>query len=78
VREKVEGEGWSVINADLTLLGETPKIAPHVTAMRSRLAGSLNVAADAVAVKATTLERLGALGRREGLAGMAVVLLGRP
>jgi len=77
VRGKVEEQGWRAVNADLTLLGERPRIAPHVCRMRAALASALGLGEEAVAVKATTLEGLGALGRGEGLAAMAVVLLRR-
>lgn len=62
-------------NVDLTIVGERPKIAPHRDAMRARLASLLAIGNDHVNVKATTNERLGALGRGEGLAALAVVLL---
>jgi len=77
VRAKVEEEGWRAVNADLTLLGERPSIAPHAGRMRAALASALGVGEGAVSVKATTLEGLGALGRGEGLAALAVVLLRR-
>lgn len=67
--------GWQVVNADLTLLGETPRIAPHRDAVRAAIAAALGVAVDAVNLKATTTEQLGFLGRGEGLAAQAVVLL---
>ncbi len=67
--------GWRPGNADLTVICERPKLAPHVALMRERLAADLGVAADAVSVKATTSEQLGFTGRREGIAATAVVLL---
>ena len=67
--------GLKVENADLTLLSEAPKIAPHRAAIRARVAALLGVDAARVNVKATTSERLGFLGRGEGLAAHAVVLL---
>lgn len=67
--------GWRPGNADLTVICERPKLAPHVALMRERLAADLGLAADAVSVKATTSERLGFTGRREGIAATAVVLL---
>ena len=69
--------GWRVANADLTLIAQVPRVAPHVEAMRERLAGDLGVDAGAVNVKATTTEGLGAVGRREGIAAQAVVLIAR-
>lgn len=74
---RVAERGYRVVNVDLTVLAERPKIAPHVELMRANLANALQVASTEVSVKATTLETLGALGRREGLAVMAVALLDR-
>lgn len=69
--------GWQVVNADLTLLAEAPRIGPHREAIRARVAALLQVAPDAVNLKATTTERLGFVGREEGLAAQASVLIGR-
>jgi 2-C-methyl-D-erythritol 2,4-cyclodiphosphate synthase len=69
--------GWRLGNADLTIVCESPKVAPHSAAMRALLAQDLGVAVDQVSIKATTSETLGFTGRREGLAAMAVVLLVR-
>ncbi len=71
----VEQAGYRVVNVDCTVLAERPKLAPHRDAMRARIAETLGVERSAVGVKATTLEELGALGRREGIACMAVALL---
>ena len=68
-------KGWRVANADLTILAEAPKIAPRVAEMRERLAVPLGVPVDAVSVKATTMEKLGPIGAREGIAAQAVALL---
>jgi 2-C-methyl-D-erythritol 2,4-cyclodiphosphate synthase len=68
-------QGWQVVNADLTLLGETPRIAAHRDAIRDSIAEALGITAAVVNVKATTTEQLGFLGRAEGLAAQAVVLL---
>lgn len=73
----VAGRGWQVGNADLTVICERPKLAPHVPLMRERLAADLGVAVGAVSVKATTSEQLGFTGRREGIAATAVVLMTR-
>ncbi|MEO8741854.1 MAG: 2-C-methyl-D-erythritol 2,4-cyclodiphosphate synthase [Lysobacteraceae bacterium] len=67
--------GWTVGNADITIIGERPKVGPHANAMRAVLAEDMVVDVDAVSVKATTTERLGFCGREEGIAAMAVVLL---
>lgn len=69
--------GWKVVNADCTLVAEKPKIAPHIAAMKEALSRSLGVTAGDVGIKATTNEKLGALGRQEGIAAFAVVLLGK-
>ena len=68
-------KGWRVANADLTILAEAPKIAPRVPEMRERLAVPLGVPVDAVSVKATTMEKLGPVGAREGIAAQAVALI---
>ena len=68
-------KGWRVANADLTILAEAPKIAPRVQEMRERLAAPLGVPVDAVSVKATTMEKLGPIGAREGIAAQAVALI---
>jgi 2-C-methyl-D-erythritol 2,4-cyclodiphosphate synthase len=73
----VSRAGWSVVNCDLTLVAEAPRIGPHREAMCANVAADLGIARDRVNVKATTPEGLGALGRGEGLAAHAVVLLAR-
>ncbi len=72
-----QADGWSVVNVDATVIAERPRIAPHVPLMRERIAARLGIPIDAVGVKATTNERLGALGREEGIAALAVALLSR-
>jgi 2-C-methyl-D-erythritol 2,4-cyclodiphosphate synthase len=71
----VRAAGWRVLNCDLTLIAEAPKLAPHRQNIRARLAALLGVEITGVGLKATTNERLGALGRGEGMAALAVVLL---
>ncbi len=71
----IDQQGYRVVNADVTLIGERPKIGPYRTAMRERIAPMLGVEASALNVKATTTEKLGFTGRGEGLAAQAVVLL---
>jgi 2-C-methyl-D-erythritol 2,4-cyclodiphosphate synthase len=70
--------GARPVNADATVVTEEPRLAPHVDAMRERLAAALGVARERVSVKATRPEGLGALGRGKGLAAMAVVLVETP
>lgn len=69
--------GWQVVNADLTLLAEAPRIGPHRETIRARIAALLQVAPESVNLKATTTERLGFVGREEGLAAQASVLIER-
>ena len=71
-------QGFAVANADVTVIAQAPKIAPHREAMRRRIAQLLGVDETQVNVKATTTEALGFLGRAEGLAAQAVVLLSGP
>jgi 2-C-methyl-D-erythritol 2,4-cyclodiphosphate synthase len=61
-----------VVNIDATIIAETPKIAPHVSAMRQKIADATGVSESNVNVKATTNEKLGAIGRGEGIAAMAI------
>ena len=75
--ERVRADGWELANADVVLIGEEPRLAPHRDAMRARLAEALGVAPALVAVRATTTDGLGFTGRREGLAAQAVALLRR-
>ena len=69
--------GWRCLNADLTVIAQAPRLGPHKERMRQNIAADLGLGLDCVSVKATTPERLGALGRSEGLACQAVVLLDR-
>jgi len=74
---RVHEAGWELVNADVVLIGEEPRLAPHRDEMRARLAGALGVEPERVAVRATTTDGLGFTGRREGLAAQAVALLRR-
>jgi 2-C-methyl-D-erythritol 4-phosphate cytidylyltransferase/2-C-methyl-D-erythritol 2,4-cyclodiphosphate synthase len=69
--------GFRIANADITILAERPKISPHREAMRRATAEALGVTTDIVSVKATTTEKLGFVGREEGIAAQASVLLSR-
>lgn len=71
----VAAAGYRVVNVDATVVAEAPKLSPYIGAMRSALAKALGVGDDAVSVKATTADRLGAVGRGEGIAALAVALL---
>ena len=77
VMERVSALGWSVVNADITIALQRPKIASRVADMRAHLAPVLGVEPARVSVKATTTERLGFVGRGEGCEVWAVVLLQR-
>jgi len=73
----LQDKGWSVGNVDCTIMAQEPKIGPYVAAMKTRLAGLLMVDDDRVNIKATTTERLGFVGRLEGIAAEVVVLVTR-
>jgi 2-C-methyl-D-erythritol 2,4-cyclodiphosphate synthase len=73
----MDQHGYRLGNADLTVICERPKVAPHAEAMRAVLAKELAVSISQISVKATTTERLGFTGRGEGIAAQAVVLLER-
>ena len=69
--------GYALGNADITVIGEAPKVGPHVQAMRENLAADLDSEIGRISVKATTTEKLGFCGRGEGIAAQACVLLER-
>jgi 2-C-methyl-D-erythritol 2,4-cyclodiphosphate synthase len=73
----LEAQGWRVVNVDSTVLAEAPRLGKHREAMRANIAADLNVDVSCVNVKATTTEGMGYIGRREGLACQAVVLIER-
>jgi 2-C-methyl-D-erythritol 2,4-cyclodiphosphate synthase len=67
--------GWSINNVDATILAQEPKLAPHIPLMRKKIAEVLRVDPSCISIKATTTEGLGFVGRMEGIAAHAVVLL---
>ncbi len=71
----LDGEGLTVGNADVTIIAEEPRLSAHVAQMRANIAADLGVDATRVNVKATTTEKMGFVGRGEGIAAHAVVLL---
>ena len=75
---RVRAAGWELVNADCVFIGQEPRLAPHREEMSKALAEALGIAADRVAVRATTTDHLGFTGRGEGLAAQAVALLRRP
>ena len=76
-RELLVAAGYRIVNVDSTLVLQSPKIAPHVPAMRQEIANALNLGVDRVSVKATTNEGLGSLGAGEGCAAYAVAAIER-
>ena len=71
----VQDKGYQLVNADMTIIAQAPKMAPHIAAMCRNIAGDLNVDVDCINVKATTTEKLGFEGRKEGIAVQAIVLI---
>jgi 2-C-methyl-D-erythritol 4-phosphate cytidylyltransferase / 2-C-methyl-D-erythritol 2,4-cyclodiphosphate synthase len=76
VTARMHAAGMTLVNADVTVLAEAPRVAKHRSAMAENLAADLGVPAERINIKATTTERLGFIGRGEGLAASAAVLLG--
>ena len=77
IRSLLAAAGARIVTVDAMLVAEAPRVAPHRERMCTNIAEALGVPADRVSVKATTNEQLGALGRREGMAAMAVALIER-
>ncbi len=75
VTRMIQAKGWKIMNADLTVTLETPKVKPHIDAMKQAMAPLMGISMDDVSIKATTNERLGYVGRMEGLNAYAVVLI---
>ena len=75
VWDEVRKEGFLLGNLDITVLAEAPKVSPHVASMKNSIAAAIDSDISQIAIKATTMERLGFVGRREGIAAMAVALL---
>ena len=73
VAEILRSRRGTVVNVDSTVLAEAPRLRPHMDAIRAGIAEAIGVEADRISVKATTCERMGAIGREEGMAAMAVV-----
>jgi len=71
----VKDKGYKLVNADVTIIAQAPKMLPHVPAMRANIAADLETDIDFINVKATTTEKLGFEGRKEGIAVQAVVLI---
>ena len=75
VVEMTAERGYTISNVDVTIIAQAPKLLPHIPQMIATLAADLGIAADRVSVKATTTERLGFTGRKEGIAAQATALL---
>ncbi len=71
----VQEKGYAVVNADITIIAQAPKMAPHIVDMCDNIAKDLMIDIDAINVKATTTEKLGFEGRKEGIAVQAIVLI---
>ena len=71
----VKERGWQIGNIDSVVIAEQPQLKPYLQAMRARLASTLQLELDTVSIKATTNEKLGSIGREEGIGVHAVVLL---
>jgi 2-C-methyl-D-erythritol 2,4-cyclodiphosphate synthase len=75
VRDLLQGAGFALVNVDIVLVAEHPRIAPFAAEMRRRIADILRVDLDAISIKATTNEGVGAEGRREAISARAVALI---
>jgi 2-C-methyl-D-erythritol 2,4-cyclodiphosphate synthase len=75
VNQLIHNKGWQISNIDSVIVAERPKLKPYLRAMSDRLATVLKVAPDQISIKATTNEKLDAIGREEGIAAYAVILL---
>lgn len=75
VNELVRSRGWYIGNIDSVIVAERPKLKSHIQAMQDKLAKTLSIESDRVSIKATTNEKLGPVGREEGIAAYSVVLL---
>ena len=77
VKEKLLEAGYTLSNADVTVIAQRPKLAPHIDAMRAKIAEILETDINSISIKATTTEKMGFAGREEGIAAEAVCLLNR-
>ncbi len=73
--ELVKEKGWEVVNIDSTVVLEKPKIAPHIDAMKAAIENASGIPIECISIKATTNEKMGFIGREEGITAQAVVLL---
>jgi 2-C-methyl-D-erythritol 2,4-cyclodiphosphate synthase len=75
VAAKLKGLNYGIVNVDVTIIAQAPKMAPHIPLMREYIAADLGIGLDCVNVKATTTEKMGFEGRGEGISSMAVALI---
>ncbi len=75
VHQLIKNQGWQIGNIDTVVVAERPKLKPHIEKMRDRLATVLELAPNQIGIKATTNEKLGPVGREEGICAYAVILL---
>jgi len=75
VGKKLSAQGYRIVNIDCTIVAEAPRMAPHIAKMIGNIAADLGLEPAAVSVKATTTEKLGAIGREEGIAAQAIALI---
>jgi 2-C-methyl-D-erythritol 2,4-cyclodiphosphate synthase len=75
---KLQARDFRPVNADVTVIAQTPRLAPFIDSMRATIAADMQIAIERISVKATTTEQLGFTGRGEGIAALAVVLLEQP
>lgn len=73
----IASQGYGLVNADLMILAEKPKILPHIEAMQKAIAAIVHTEESAISIKATTMEKLGSIGREEGIAAFATVLISK-
>lgn len=76
VRGRLQGAGFSIVNIDVTVVTERPKLAPHIDAMRASVAGALEIPVEVVSIKAKTNEEMDAVGRGDGLQVFAIASVG--
>lgn len=78
VTATLDAAGWYILNIDTTVIAEKPKIFDRAKEMKRQLAQSANISVEQIGIKATTNEKLGSLGRAEGIAAIATVLIAKP
>lgn len=77
INAMLKNEGWRVVNADITLIAQVPKLEPYREAISNSVAGLLGIEASSISIKATTTDHMGFIGREEGIAAQAIVLIER-